>query len=62
LVEVRPEKLEAAARKALELGLQVEKIGEIGGDTVHINDVSLSLETLKNIYFNRFAEVIEQDL
>ena len=62
LVEVKPENLEPVARKALELGLRVEKIGAIGGDTVQINDVSLPLEELSTIYFNRFSEVIEQDL
>ena len=62
LVEVKPENLEAVARKALELGLRVEKIGEIGGDAVQLNDVALPLDELSAIYFNRFAEVIEQDL
>ncbi len=62
LVEVKPENVEAVARKALELGLQVEKIGEIGGDTVRINEVALPLAEVSAIYFNRFAEVIEQDL
>jgi phosphoribosylformylglycinamidine synthase len=62
LLEVAPQHLEAVARKALELGLSVEKIGEIGGDRVTINDVSLPLNRLKEIYFNHFAEVIEQDL
>ncbi len=62
LLEVKPENLEPVARKALELGLRVEKIGAIGGDTVQLNDVSLSLEKVSAIYFNRFAEVIEQDL
>ncbi len=62
LVEVKPENLEPVARKALELGLRVEKIGVIGGDMVQINDVSLPLEELSTLYFNRFSEVIEQDL
>ncbi len=62
LVEVRPENLETLARKALELGLRVEKIGAIGGEIVQLNDVSLPLEELSRRYYNRFAEVIEQDL
>ena len=62
LLEVKPEHVEAVARKALELGLQVEQIGTVGGDTVTINDVRLSLEKLSAVYFGRFAEVIEQDL
>jgi phosphoribosylformylglycinamidine synthase len=62
IVEVRPEDMEAVARKSLELGLRVEKIGDTGGDTVALNDVSIPLGKLKDIYFNRFKEVIEQDL
>ncbi len=62
IVEVSPEHLEAAARKALELGLQVEQIGTTGGDRYRLNDISMPMDRLKEIYFGRFKEVIEQDL
>ncbi len=62
IVEVRPQSVESVARKALELGLQIEQIGSIGGENFTINDVSMPMSKLKDIYFNRFKEVIEQDL
>jgi len=37
-------------------------IGEVGGGKVQVNDVSLPLEKVKDIYFNTFARTIEQDL
>ncbi len=62
LLEVAPEHVEAVARRALELGLQVEQIGTVGGGIYRINDVTMPLEYLTSIYFGRFAEVIEQDI
>ncbi len=62
LVEVRPENLESVARKALTLGLRVEKVGDIGGDNMSVNDISISLDDLTSTYFGKFKEVIEQDL
>jgi phosphoribosylformylglycinamidine synthase len=62
LLEVAPQHVEDVARKALELGLQVEKIGTVGGTHFRLNDLSLPMDRLKQTYFNRFAEVIEQDL
>ncbi|NLC27948.1 MAG: phosphoribosylformylglycinamidine synthase II, partial [Campylobacteraceae bacterium] len=44
------------------IGISVEKIGNVGGKTVACNDVKTSLEALREIYFNRFVNVIEQDL
>jgi phosphoribosylformylglycinamidine synthase len=38
------------------------KIGTTGGDSIKINDVKKDLNEAKKIYFNRFKEVIEQDL
>jgi len=37
-------------------------IGKVGGDKVRVNDVELSMEKVKDIYFNTFARIIEQDL
>jgi phosphoribosylformylglycinamidine synthase len=47
---------------ATSLGLYVTNIGNVGGDKVKVNDVELSLEKVKDIYFNTFARTIEQDL
>ena len=43
-------------------GLKTDIIGTVGGDTVKVNYVELSLEKVKDIYFNTFARTIEQDL
>ncbi|NKQ40963.1 MAG: phosphoribosylformylglycinamidine synthase subunit PurL [Sulfurovum sp.] len=45
-----------------ELGVPTDIIGKVGGEKVKVSSVELALEDIKNIYFNRFAEVIEQDL
>ena len=37
-------------------------IGTVGGESVKVNDVELSLEKVKDVYFNTFARTIEQDL
>ncbi len=61
IVEVRPENEEAFEAFAKEY-LPFELIGTVGGNTIHVNDVSMSMEELKENYFNTFAKVIEQDL
>ena len=38
------------------------KIGHVRGNTISINGVTKSLEDAKNIYYNKFQSVIEQDL
>jgi phosphoribosylformylglycinamidine synthase len=60
IVEVKPENAEAF--EATLNGLTCEKIGTIGGTTFKVNDVTLSLENLKDSYFNTFKRVIERDL
>lgn len=47
---------------AQKIGIKVEKIGTVGGKSLTCNDVKISLEALRETYFNRFAEVIEQDI
>ncbi len=53
------EELKALAER---IGIPIERIGKVGGDTVKINDVALPLAKVKEVYYHRFAEVIEQDL
>jgi len=62
LLEVAPEDVEDVVALAIDLGLKIEAIGEIGGDTMKVNAVEMPLEQLKKIYFGKFREVIEQDL
>jgi len=62
LLEVTDEDIEELFTIATGLGLRFEVIGKIGGDKVKVNDVSLSMEKVKDIYFNTFASIIEQDL
>jgi len=62
LVEVDEANLETFAIMAMDLGITAMVIGEVGGEHVKVNEVSLSLEKVKDIYFNTFARTIEQDL
>ncbi|MEN8726679.1 MAG: AIR synthase-related protein, partial [Sulfurovum sp.] len=62
LLEVTSENVESVVRMAMDLGIKVTNIGTVGGETVKVNDVELSLEKVKDIYFNTFARTIEQDL
>jgi phosphoribosylformylglycinamidine synthase len=38
------------------------KIGTVGGDTISINGIKKPLSKASDIYYNRFKEIIEQDL
>jgi phosphoribosylformylglycinamidine synthase len=60
IIEVKPEN--AAAFEAMLGGLACEKIGTVGGDTVVINDVSMSMTQLQDNYYNTFKRAIERDL
>ncbi len=62
IVEVRESDLDAFKAMAEEIGVSTDIIGKVGGDKVKVNDVALPLAKVKDVYFNRFAEVIEQDL
>ena len=62
ILEVSSENVEAVVRMAMDLGIKVTNIGAVGGESVKVNGVGLSLEKVKDIYFNTFARTIEQDL
>jgi phosphoribosylformylglycinamidine synthase len=62
ILEVSKENLETVAQMAQDLGLKADIIGKVGGDIVKVNDVEISLEALKAVYFNTFKEVVEQDI
>ena len=61
LVEVKDE---AAFKKlAKEIGINITKIGTTTKDSTFIcNDIKTDLESLREIYFNKFREIIEQDI
>jgi len=42
--------------------LKVELIGTTGGSEYRVNDITMPLEELVDIYYNSFKKVIEQDL
>ena len=62
ILEVASENVEAIVRMAMELGVKVTNIGKVGGEKVRVNNVELTMEKVKDIYFNTFAKTIEQDL
>lgn len=62
IVEVSYENEEAFETLISSVGQYCVKIGKVKGDTIIINGVTKPLEEAKKIYFNRFKEVIEQDL
>jgi phosphoribosylformylglycinamidine synthase len=60
IVEVDdPDAFEAYADKN---GMSVDRIGKVGGDKFICNEIKRDVSKLKDIYFNRFQEVIEQDI
>ena len=60
IVEVTDEK--AFETLAQTVGINVKKIGTVGGNKLTCNDISKEVSAIKERYFNRFAEVIEQDI
>lgn len=60
IIEVAPEN--CAAFEAMVGSLACQKIGTIGGDTFMVNDVTMRLPEMQNIYYNTFKKVIEGDL
>lgn len=60
IIEVAPEN--CAAFEAMVGSLACQKIGTVGGDTFTLNDVTMRLPEMQNIYYNTFKNVIEGDL
>jgi phosphoribosylformylglycinamidine synthase len=60
IIEVAPEN--CAAFEAMAGGLACQKIGTVGGDTFALNDVSMNLAQMQDVYYNTFKKVIEGDL
>ena len=62
IVEVRPENCEAFEKVAKSFNIECSKIGQVTGDKISINDIYKELDKVSYVYFNRFKQVIEQDL
>jgi len=56
------ENLESVIQMAKGFGLKTDIIGKVGGDTFKINNIEINLEKLKEVYFNTFKEIVEQDI
>ena len=63
IVEVTPQNEAAFEALAKEIGIRYNKVGTIGGDEIKINNkIIMPMDELKDIYFNTFKKIIEQDL
>ncbi len=62
IVSLKEENLEKVLNLANELGIEAEVIGKTESNKITINDITIDLEKAKDIYFNTFKKVIEQDL
>ena len=62
IVEVNSkEHLEEVIKLADELELKHDIIGKIGGDKFKLNNISMDIKELTDIYFNTFKKVVEMD-
>ncbi len=63
IVEVTPQNEAEFEALAKEIGIRFNKVGTTGGDKISINnDIHMSMDELKDTYFNTFKKIIEQDL
>lgn len=62
IVEITPENAEAFEAVASSQGIECLRIGAVGGDKISVNDIYKDLDAASDVYFNRFKQVIEQDL
>jgi phosphoribosylformylglycinamidine synthase len=62
IVEVTPHNVKEFEALANEIGIKVYRVGTVGGDKIKINDIVADLSSVSKVYFNRFKEVVEQDL
>ena len=62
IVELKPENCQTFEEVAKSFNIEYTRIGQVGGDKISINDIYKDLEKASFVYFNRFKQVIEQDL
>ncbi len=62
ILEVKPEKENEFLVLAHKIGVVYEKIGKVGGSDFKLDDISLPVSQLQDIYFNTFKKIVERDL
>jgi len=62
IVEIKPENIQAFNDLSAKIGISYGCIGKTGGDVLNINSLYRNMDKVKDVYFNRFREIIEQDL
>lgn len=62
IVELAPENVESFERLCEGRNMPYSKLGMVGGGKISINNIYKELDQASKVYFNRFKEVIEQDL
>ena len=62
IVEIKPENIQAFNDLSAKIGISYGCIGKTGGDVLNINSLYRNMDKVKDVYFNRFKEIIEQDL
>ncbi|VAY87776.1 Phosphoribosylformylglycinamidine synthase, synthetase subunit [hydrothermal vent metagenome] len=62
IVEIKPGNIQTFNDLAHKIGISYSCIGKTGGDVLAINSLYRTMDKVKNVYFNKFQEIIEQDL
>ena len=62
IIEIEKESIDKVINLSKELNIPIDRIGITGGEIFKLNDIEYDLSILTDIYFNKFQEVIEQDL
>ena len=62
IVTLNAKNLDSFLSLAKSIGIEAKEIGKVGSNKVEIDNISISLDELKDRYFNKFKRVIEQDL
>ena len=62
IVEIKPENIQAFNDLAQEINISYIPVGKTGGNVLSINGLYKNMDKVKDIYFNKLQEVIEQDL
>ena len=62
IVTLNEANLDKFLELAKEIGISAKPIGKVGGDSFKLDDISMPMDELNDIYFNTFKRVIEQDL
>ena len=58
-VEIEPEDEEEFEKLCREKGIYFEKVGKVGGNKIKINEVEMSLDKAKDVYFNTFPKIMQ---